>query len=49
MGTGIKKLVVTLKTMETMMTEDLFIKGLLTFTLIYFTIQLVLAYFGGYL
>jgi hypothetical protein len=31
------------------MTEDLFIKGLLTFTLVYFTIQLVLAYFGGYL
>jgi hypothetical protein len=43
--TGINKRVETLKTM----TEDLFIKGLLTFTLIYFTIQVVLAYFGGYL
>ena len=39
----------TLKTMETMMTEDYFIKGLLTFTVIYFTIHVVLAYFGGYL
>lgn len=32
-----------------MTNENLFIVGLLTFTFIYFTIQLVLAYFGGYL
>ncbi len=31
------------------MTENLFIKLLLTFTFIYFSIQIVLAYFGGYL
>lgn len=32
-----------------MKTENLFIVGLFTFTFIYFSIQIVLAYFGGYL
>lgn len=31
------------------MRADIFTVGVLTFTLVYFTIQVIVAYFGGYL
>ena len=40
---------VILKTMVMMMNEHEFVYGVLIFTFIFFSLQLIVAYFGGYL